>query len=154
MVHNILEKTQRYILGIEGSQGITSFELSPCKRYLAVCERSTQAICIVYDLNTLKRKRILTSAEIAATEFTSISFATSADKLMRFLVTLTNKCSDGNYRLVVWLWDKQRLVISQVIKVDNAESIPLTVSFNPEDPRVIVVTGINIYRYNKLTNSN
>ncbi len=102
----------------------------------------------------MKRKRILTSAEISATEFTSISFATSADKLLRFLVTLTNKCSDGNFRIVIWLWDKQRLVTHQVVKVDNAESVPQTVSFNPEDPRVVVVTGKNIYRYNKLTNNN
>lgn len=77
VVHNLDRNEQRYILSIEGSLGITGFEISPCKRYLAVCERSTQAICVVYELSTMKRKRILTSAEIAASEFTSIAFATS-----------------------------------------------------------------------------
>lgn len=106
VIHNTIEKTQRYIPGIEGTQGISTFELSPCKRYLAVCERSSQAICVIYDLVTLKRKRVLTSAEVNAGEFISLGFALSQDKLMQYLVTLTGKCNDGHYRIVVWLWDK------------------------------------------------
>jgi hypothetical protein len=41
VINNTTDKSQRYIPGIEGTQGISSFELSPCKRYLAVCEIST-----------------------------------------------------------------------------------------------------------------
>lgn len=106
VIHNTIEKTQKYIPGVDGTQGITTMELSPCKRYLAVCERHTQAICVIYDLVTLKRKRFLTAAEASATEFTDLSFATSSDKLQQYLVTLTNQGSDSQFRCQIWLWDK------------------------------------------------
>jgi hypothetical protein len=32
--------TQKYISGIEGTNGITTLALSPCKRFLAVCEKA------------------------------------------------------------------------------------------------------------------
>jgi hypothetical protein len=43
--HNIVilnteEKTQRYIPGIEGSEGITAVAVSPSKKFLAVSERT------------------------------------------------------------------------------------------------------------------
>ena len=84
MIQNIqknIENKQRYIPGIEGASGITFFCLSSCKRYLAVCERANQALCVIYDMVTLKRKRILTSSESNSTVFVSASFAQSEDKM-------------------------------------------------------------------------
>jgi hypothetical protein len=40
VIQNTRVKTQKYIPGIEGASGITFFCLSPCKRYLAVCEKA------------------------------------------------------------------------------------------------------------------
>jgi len=40
--------------------------VSHSKKYLAVCERASQAICFVYELNTLKRRRVITSSESTA----------------------------------------------------------------------------------------
>lgn len=150
--------TQSFIPGIDGSQGISSFELSPCKKYLAVCEKAPQAICVVYELKTLKQKRVLTSSEIGATEYVGLSFARSEkDKLQQYLCTLTNRCSDGQFRLVVWLWEKSRLVTAQIVRLDlggaTPDSIPLHCSFHPEDPKILLLTGKNMYRYYKL-NSN
>jgi hypothetical protein len=66
--HNIVfyntednEKTQRFIPGIEGSEGITSMALSHKRGFLAVCEQSTKAICSVYNvgkmIETFKEKK-------------------------------------------------------------------------------------------------
>jgi hypothetical protein len=33
------------------------------------------------------------------------------------------------------------------------EQIPTNVSFNPEDPRSLVITGRNVYRYLKMNNN-
>ena len=94
----------------------------------------------------------MTSSEVLASEFTSISFALSTDKLMQYLVTLTDKCSDGLYRCLIGLWNKQRLITCQTIKIEG-DSIPLSVSFNPEDPKIVLITGKNVYRYMKLNAS-
>ena len=51
-------------LGIEGTSGVSALAVSHNKRYLAVCEKSNQAICVIYELNTLKRRRILTANEL------------------------------------------------------------------------------------------
>jgi cilia- and flagella-associated protein 57 len=40
VLYDMETKTQRYILGVEGSQSITAIAIHPNKRYLAVCERA------------------------------------------------------------------------------------------------------------------
>ena len=54
--HNIIiycfdDKSQTYIPGIEGSDGITALTVSPSKRFLAVCEKAERALCVIYDLH-------------------------------------------------------------------------------------------------------
>ena len=60
------------------------------KRFLAVCEEARQAICIIYDLTTLKRRKILTSSEVQSSKFTDVKFAYSEEKLNNFLLTLVS----------------------------------------------------------------
>ena len=99
--------TTNITVGIEGTQGVSALAVSHNKRYLAVCEKSAQALCIVYELNTLKRRRILTSSELTSSEFTQASFAYSEEKLQNYLLTLSG---EPDYRVIIWLWDKQRFV--------------------------------------------
>ena len=56
--HNVViyrtdEKSQRFIPGLEGSEGITALALSPDKKHLAVCERAAKAVCTVYNVGRL-----------------------------------------------------------------------------------------------------
>ena len=60
------------------------------KKFMAVCERSHQAICFVYELNTLKRRRVITSSESVSKEFIDVKFAYSEEKLTNFLLTLVS----------------------------------------------------------------
>lgn len=140
---------QRYIPGCEGSQGISTLALSPCKRYLAVCERAKQAVCFIYDTGSLKRRKVLTSNEYQASEFVSAAFANTKlnDQMTQFLVTLTG---EPDFGCKVWLFEKQRFVASY--KFDPSQ-IPQQVSFNPEDNNQFVVTGDNIFRYLKITDT-
>ena len=78
-------------IGLEGALGVTAMAVSNIsKRYLAVCEEAKHALCIVYDLHTLKRKKILTSSEIHASKFIDVKFGYSEEKLTNFLVTLVS----------------------------------------------------------------
>jgi WD40 repeat protein len=100
--HNIIiyhtdEKTQKYIPGIEGSEGISALAISPSKKFLAVAETAERAICCVYDLHTMKRKRIITSAEYQSKSFLSLAFAPSSEKSN--LVTLT---SEPDMKIIIW----------------------------------------------------
>ena len=61
--HNVVyfrtdDRSQRFIPGLEGSEGITALALSRDKKYLAVCERASKAVCTVYNvqrfLDTIK----------------------------------------------------------------------------------------------------
>lgn len=70
--------------------------VSANSRFLAVCERAKQAICIVYELKSekgdyfLKRRRILTTSESLASEFKEVKFAYSEDKMTNFLLTVVS----------------------------------------------------------------
>lgn len=50
VIYYMTEKMQRFIPGIEGSQGITALAVSPSKKFLAVCEKGANAICTVYNI--------------------------------------------------------------------------------------------------------
>jgi hypothetical protein len=66
--HNIVlysadTKTQRLISGTLESEGITAMCVSANKKLLAVAERSEKAMITVYDLQTLKRRKVLMSTD-------------------------------------------------------------------------------------------
>ena len=121
--YRIDDRTQRFIPGIEGSEGITAMALSHSKKWLAVCEKGPKAICTVYnvgrlleaikevsrgkksstvtyDQQAIKTKRILTSLELNATEFVAVDFCRSEEKKQIVTVTATE--------VLLWNWDKQK----------------------------------------------
>lgn len=51
-------KTQRFVTGSQ--HAITAFAVCPSKRLLAVAERGEKATVSTYDLQTLKRRKVLT----------------------------------------------------------------------------------------------
>jgi hypothetical protein len=91
VLYNTEDKSQKYISGVEGSLEITAMALTRNKKYLAVAERTERSpICIIYDLQTLKRKKIIATNEVstAGSSFSSIAFSPKNDKM---LVTLTDE---------------------------------------------------------------
>ena len=66
--HNVVlysadTKTQRLIPGTLESEGITALCVSGNKKLLAVAERSEKAMITVYDLQTLKRRKVLMGSD-------------------------------------------------------------------------------------------
>ena len=98
VIFNIEDKTQRYIQGIDGTEGITALALTKSKRWLAVAEKHEKSpICTIYNMNSLKRYKIIASTEInKQKEFISMAFCPKNEKL---LVTLTNEPQQA-----VFLW--------------------------------------------------
>ena len=149
---------QRFIPGIEGSQGITALALSQNRKFLAVCEKASTAICTVYSIGKLlesalekrsvtifdaKRRRVLCSNEDPAKEFVSVDFCSKNDRL---LVTVSAR---GEPKAIIWNWDKQR--IQYVADLAPAKNCTIDqVSFSSVDTGVVVVTGDDFYRYLKV----
>lgn len=56
-------RQQRLIPGSLESEGITALCVSSNRRLLAVAERAEKAMISVYDLQTLKRRKVLIAAD-------------------------------------------------------------------------------------------
>jgi len=75
-------------VGVEGSEGITAITVSPSRKYVAICEKSERALCLIWDISGIasnpvvppKRKKVLTSTDYAAKEFISVAFAPTNEK--------------------------------------------------------------------------
>lgn len=101
---------------------------------------------VVIDTTTIKKKRILVSNDYNAKSFISVDFCQENDKL---LVTLGDDA-----RIVVWLYDKQKCVASELIVIQSHTSILRQVSFSNVNPNFILVTGKDVYKYYHLTETN
>ena len=127
VIYNTDDKSQKYIPGIEGSEGISAVALSPSKKFLAVCERSERAICLVYDVTTMKRRKVLTSTDYNSREFVSVAFAPTNEKSL--LATLTG---EQDIRVILWTWDKAKCFAQQQVGVSGNSTVT-QVSFSNQD---------------------
>jgi len=66
--HNVVllnteTRGQQLIPGSAETEAITALAVSPSRKYLAVAERAERGMVTVYDLRTLKRRKVLISTE-------------------------------------------------------------------------------------------
>jgi hypothetical protein len=86
--HNVVlyspdNRTQRLIPGTLESEGITAMCVSSNRRLLAVAERSEKAMITVYDLQTLKRRKVLVASDAGSKVHhihSTAAFITCGDK--------------------------------------------------------------------------
>jgi cilia- and flagella-associated protein 57 len=143
VIYSLDDKQQRFIPGIEGSEGISALALNNTRKQLAVCETASKALCSVYnvgkmletfrdsagkkgaqsvfDMATIKKRKVLISNDYTARTFVSVDFSQTNDKL---LVTLGDDC-----RIVVWQYDKQKGLAIEQLQVASPSHLR-QVSFN------------------------
>ena len=63
VVYNTETKLQKFVAGTSDSEGISGICVSPNNKFLAVAEQSEKAMITVYDLQTLKRRKVLMSTD-------------------------------------------------------------------------------------------
>ena len=153
--HNVViyhtdDRTQQYIPGIEGSEGITAMALSASKRYLAIAEKAERAIVCVWDLSNggFKCKKKITSTDYQSKSFLSVAFAPGAEK--SHLVTLT---SEPDMKIIIWQWDKPKFLIQQQVPGISASPGTMQVSFHNTDCNVVLLTGQNCFKYYRMQDS-
>jgi hypothetical protein len=58
VIYNTEQRTQRFIHGSEGSLGVSAMAVSPNRRYIALAERGETPSVTIYDLHSLKRRKV------------------------------------------------------------------------------------------------
>lgn len=105
-------RSQKLIPGSADSEGITAITLSVNKKYLAVAERAERAIISIYDMSTLKKRKVLTATESDLREYLSISFSNDAK-------TIVAQGCAPDWNMLVWIWEKSKVGAS--IKTSNPQ---------------------------------
>lgn len=105
VVCSLDDKRQKFIAGTEASEGVTATALAPSRRFLAVAERSERALVSIFDLKTLKKRKVLSSADAQARCYVSLAF--SADNQL-----LLTQGGAPDWMLTCWNWSKGKPVAS------------------------------------------
>ncbi len=146
VLHNLETKQQQFMPVPADSDGILGLALTPNRRYLAVTERAKKSTVTIYDLQTLKRRKVLASVDIGGKvscqkylqsdllgggvldvnpkfahyecmqEIASITFS-SDSKL------LAAQGGAPEWNLVIWSWEKSKVLAS--VKTSNASGSPI-----------------------------
>ncbi|KAI8811436.1 quinon protein alcohol dehydrogenase-like superfamily [Cladochytrium replicatum] len=137
-------KTQKFIPVTDRSEGITAMAISgPSKRYLAIAERkSDKPIVAIYDLHTLRRRKILSAPDIESKEFVCIAFSSDS----KYIIAQSGA---PEWTLYYWTWEKTKLMASIRTANMDQKSQPIVVyqvSFNPNDNTQLCVVGNGIFK--------
>jgi hypothetical protein len=59
VIYNIESKTQKFLPSSEKSEGITAMAVSATRKFAAIAERGDKAACIIYDIHTLRKRKVI-----------------------------------------------------------------------------------------------
>ena len=105
ILYNIDQKAQKFIPGSDKTEGMTSMAVSPNRRYIAVAERGEKAIITIYDLHSLRKRKILSSPEVQSAEYVSLAFSPDS----KYLAAQGGR---PDWTLLYWTWEKSKVMAS------------------------------------------
>eukprot|EP00240_Pyramimonas_obovata_P000064 CAMPEP_0118921440 /NCGR_PEP_ID=MMETSP1169-20130426/720_1 /TAXON_ID=36882 /ORGANISM="Pyramimonas obovata, Strain CCMP722" /LENGTH=1196 /DNA_ID=CAMNT_0006862159 /DNA_START=210 /DNA_END=3800 /DNA_ORIENTATION=+ len=146
VVYNTEQKKQKFIPATIDAEGITCLALSPNHKYLAIAEKSEKAIITIFDLLTLKRRKLLVSPECGSREYVSMAFSPDGK-------TLAAQAGAPEWNLLLWIWEKAK--VASMVKSTNQQGMPLyQCAFNPHDGSLLTVCGNQIFKSFRAAESN
>ena len=116
ILYNIDQKAQKFITGSEKSEGTTAMAVSTNRRYVAIAEKGEKATITIYDLHTLRKRKILSSPEVESKEYVSLSFSPDSKYLAA-------QGGGPDYTLLYWTWEKSKVMAST--KTTNQNNAPV-----------------------------
>lgn len=138
VLYNIEQKAQKFIPGTVDTEGITALALSSSHKFVAVAEKAEKAIITIYDLHTLKRRKVLSTSDCGSQEYVSLAFSPDGK-------VLAAQGGAPEWNLVLWIWEKSK--VASMVKSTNQQSSPVhQCAFNPQDASVISVVGNLIFK--------
>ncbi|EQC42234.1 hypothetical protein SDRG_01070 [Saprolegnia diclina VS20] len=157
VVYGIDDKKQKFITCTENTEGITSLSVCPSRRFIAIAEKSERGVVSIYDLKTLKKRKVLTTSESLSKIYVSMEF--SADNQL-----LLTQGGPPDWTLVCWNWSKGKAVASMKLHnaapAGNAAANPSAnpqyvtqCSFSNVDPSIVCCTGINLIKFFRIVDT-
>ncbi|KOC64830.1 WD repeat-containing protein 65 [Habropoda laboriosa] len=147
-VHNVPQLRQR-LLRLSEKQQINIICVTHNKKYVATCETGEKPTISIYDVQTLKRKKLLGIPYDApgVTRFTCVGF--SFDN--KYLVAVTG---EPDQTMLFYNWEKGKIESS--IKVGTSQN-PLAIievlACNPSDVGVVALGGPHIFKFLTLSDT-
>ncbi|KAJ3302044.1 Cilia- and flagella-associated protein 57 [Kappamyces sp. JEL0829] len=109
--YNQESKLQRFIHISEKAEGIVAMNVSMNRRWVAISEQSKKPTCVIHDLSTFRKRKVLNLPDAESRDFVSMSFSGDA----KFMVTQT---SGPDWMLHFWSWEKAKVLAS--VRAANA----------------------------------
>ncbi|KAL5255192.1 hypothetical protein ACHWQZ_G014581 [Mnemiopsis leidyi] len=147
ILYNIETKMQKFISSIEKSGGMTAMALTPNKRYIAVAEKGEKATITIYDLQTLRKKKVLTTTEVQSQQYVSLAFSPDS----KYLVS---QGARPDWTLLYWAWEKPNKPMASIRTSTNVSNEVYQVSFNPNDNAQFCVVGNGVFKTFKYNEGN
>lgn len=66
VIYNVESKTQKFIPAAETAEGMTSMAVSGSKKYVAIAERGDKATCTIYDIHTVRKRKVISLPDLDA----------------------------------------------------------------------------------------
>ncbi|KAJ8608286.1 hypothetical protein CTAYLR_010208 [Chrysophaeum taylorii] len=82
VLYNTSDKSQKFIGGATDDAGFSAMAICPSKRFLAVAEIAERASILVYDLKTLRKRKILQQTTVACSKYASVCFSNDNETLV------------------------------------------------------------------------
>ena len=149
ILYNIDQRTQRFIPCTENGSGITAIAVSPNRRYVAVAEKSEKPTITIFDLHSLRKRKVLSSPECQSMEFVSIAFSPDS----KYLIAQGGR---PDWTLLYWTWEKAKVLA--FTKSTNQQNSPVyQVSYfraeiTLQSPQVSeILSEFWVKNYNQLT---
>ncbi|XP_039276040.1 cilia- and flagella-associated protein 57 [Nilaparvata lugens] len=141
VIHNYLSRTQRYIKLPRHLNTISMLVVSPNKNVVAVVQEGDKPSILLYDLQTLKRKKVLNIPyETTVRKFASVAF-TSDNK---YVVAIT---ASPDWMMLFFLWEKGKIETSTKANSPPANTGAIVqVAPNLTDNTVVSLVGPGIFR--------
>ena len=117
VLYNIDQKIQRFIACTsEKSEGITAMALSPNGKFCAVAEKGSKATITIFDLHSLRKKKLLSHSELQSTEFVSVAFSPDSKYLLA-------QAGRPDWQLIYWNWEKSKIMAKITASQNPANAI-------------------------------
>ncbi|XP_071118876.1 cilia- and flagella-associated protein 57-like [Haliotis cracherodii] len=147
ILYNTDQKVQKFIPGTDKSEGMTALAVSPNRRYVAIAEKGEKPTITIYDLHSLRKKKVLTSPDVQSGEYVSLAFSPDS----KYLVAQGGK---PDWTLLYWTWEKSKVMATAKTSNPQNTADVYQVSFNPQDNTQLCVIGNGIFRHFRYSEGN